>query len=57
MESPFRLQENPPDSLFEELALVGLSFAVLLFGVAMIANVSQSPMPQLRGAWVAQALR
>jgi hypothetical protein len=37
--------------------LVGLSFAVLLFGAAMIANVSQSSMPQLRGAWVAQALR
>jgi hypothetical protein len=37
--------------------LVGLSFALLLFGAAMIANVSESPMPQVRGAWVAQALR
>jgi hypothetical protein len=37
--------------------LLGLSLAVLLFGAAMIANVSESPMPQVRGAWVAQALR
>jgi hypothetical protein len=37
--------------------LLGLSFAVLLFGAAMIANVSDSTMPEVRGAWVAKALR
>jgi hypothetical protein len=37
--------------------LLGLSFAVLLFGAAMIANVSESPMSHVRGAWVTQALR
>lgn len=37
--------------------LLGLSFAVLLFGAALIANVSESRMPELRGAWVAKVLR
>jgi hypothetical protein len=37
--------------------LLGLSFAVLLFGAAMIANVSDSPMREVRGAWVAKVLR
>jgi hypothetical protein len=30
---------------------------VLLFGAATIANVGDSSLPQLRGAWVAQAMR
>jgi hypothetical protein len=30
---------------------------VLLFGAATVANVGESSLPQLRGAWVAQALR
>jgi hypothetical protein len=30
---------------------------VLLFGAAMIANVSDGSLSQLRGAWVRQALR
>jgi hypothetical protein len=37
--------------------LLGLSFAVLLFGAAMIANVSEGPMPEVRGAWVGKVLR
>ena len=35
--------------------LVVLTFLVLLFGAAMIANVS--PMRQHRGSWVTHALR
>jgi hypothetical protein len=30
---------------------------VLLFGAAMVANVSDSSLLQVRGAWVAQAIR
>ncbi|MEH2520806.1 hypothetical protein V1279_006379 [Bradyrhizobium sp. AZCC 1610] len=37
--------------------LLGLSFAVLLFGAALIANVSEGPMQEVRGAWVAKVLR
>jgi hypothetical protein len=37
--------------------LLGLSFAVLLFGAAIMANVSEGPMSEVRGAWVAKVLR
>jgi hypothetical protein len=37
--------------------LLGLSFAVLLFGAAIMANVSEGPMQEVRGAWVAKVLR
>ncbi len=37
--------------------LVWLVVFVLLFGAAMVANLSDSSMPQVRGAWVAQAMR
>lgn len=37
--------------------LLGLSFAVLLLGAAMIANVSEGPMREVRGAWVGKVLR
>jgi hypothetical protein len=30
---------------------------VLLFGAALVANVSDSSLSQVRGAWVAQAMR
>jgi hypothetical protein len=35
----------------------GLSFAVLLFGAALVANIGGSQMTEMRGAWVAQAMR
>jgi hypothetical protein len=35
----------------------GLSVVFLLFGAALAANVGGSHMPEMRGAWVAQALR
>ena len=37
--------------------LVWLVVFVLLFGAAMVANVSDGSMSQVRGAWVAQAIR
>jgi hypothetical protein len=37
--------------------LVLLVVFVLLFGAAMVANVSDSSMSHVRGAWVAQAMR
>jgi hypothetical protein len=37
--------------------LVWLAVFVLLFGAAMVANVSDSSLSQVRGAWVAQAMR
>jgi len=37
--------------------LVMLTFFVLLFGAAMIANVSDGPLPEHRGTWVTHALR
>jgi hypothetical protein len=37
--------------------LVVLTFLVLLFGAAMIANVSDRPMREQRGSWVTHALR
>jgi hypothetical protein len=35
----------------------GMSFAVFLFGAAVVANIGGSQMPEMRGAWIAQALR
>jgi hypothetical protein len=37
--------------------VLGLSLGFLLFSAAIIANVGGNHMPQMRGAWVAQALR
>jgi hypothetical protein len=37
--------------------LVWLMVFVLLFGAAMVANVSDSSLSHVRGAWVAQAMR
>jgi hypothetical protein len=37
--------------------LVWLAVFVFLFGAAMVANVSDSSLSQVRGAWVAQAMR
>jgi hypothetical protein len=37
--------------------LVVLTFFVLLFGAAMMANVSDGPMHEYRGAWVSRASR
>jgi hypothetical protein len=37
--------------------LVWLVAFMLLFGAAMVANVSDSSLSQVRGAWVAQAMR
>jgi hypothetical protein len=37
--------------------LVVLTFMVLLFGAAMIANVRDGPMHEYRGSWVARASR
>jgi hypothetical protein len=34
-----------------------LAIFVLLFGAAMIANVSDGSLSNVRGAWVAQAMR
>jgi|tagenome__1003787_1003787.scaffolds.fasta_scaffold20646112_3 uncharacterized BrkB/YihY/UPF0761 family membrane protein len=36
---------------------VWVSVFVILFGAALIANVSDGSMSNLRGAWVRQALR
>ena len=35
--------------------LVGLIFLVLLFGVALMANVTDGPMRGYRGSWVTYA--
>jgi hypothetical protein len=35
----------------------GLSIAFLLFGVAIAANIRGTQMPEMRGAWVTQAMR
>ena len=41
-----------------ELAGLGrIDFFVLLFGAAMMANVSDGPMHEYRGSWVARASR
>ena len=37
--------------------LIGLSLFLLLLGAGMVANLSDSSMSQVRGAWVAQAMR
>jgi hypothetical protein len=37
--------------------LAVLTFLVLLFGTAMMANVSDGPMRQHRGSWVTHAMR
>jgi hypothetical protein len=37
--------------------LIGLSLFLLLLGAGMVANLSDSSMPQIRGAWVTQAMR
>ena len=37
--------------------LVVLTFSVLLLGAAIMANVSDGPMHEYRGAWVARASR
>jgi hypothetical protein len=37
--------------------LVVLTFSVLLFGAAMMANVSDGPMREYRGSWVSRASR
>jgi hypothetical protein len=34
-----------------------LTTFALLFGAAMVANVTNGPLPHLRGAWVTQAMR
>jgi hypothetical protein len=39
------------------LDLVVLTFMVLLLGAAMVANVSDGPMPEYRGSWVTRASR
>ena len=35
--------------------LVGLIFLALLFGAALMANVTDGPMREHRGSWVARA--
>ena len=41
-----------------ELAgLVALTFFVLLFGAATMANMSDGPLHEYRGSWVARASR
>jgi hypothetical protein len=35
----------------------GLAIVFLLFGAAIAANFRSGHMPEMRGAWVAQALR
>lgn len=37
--------------------LVGLTLLVLLFGAAMMANVSDGRMREHRGSWVTHALQ
>ena len=37
--------------------LVALTFSALLLGAAIVANVSDGPMREHRGSWVAHALR
>jgi hypothetical protein len=37
--------------------LVGLIFLVLLFGAAIMANVTDGPMREHRGSWVTRASR
>jgi hypothetical protein len=37
--------------------LIMLSLFVILFCAALIANVTDSPISGVRGAWVAQAMR
>ena len=37
--------------------LFGLTLGFLLFSAAIAANISGHAMPEMRGAWVAQALR
>jgi hypothetical protein len=37
--------------------LVVLTVSTLLLGAAMLANVSDGPMREHRGSWVARALR
>jgi hypothetical protein len=42
----------------KQMSLVfGLSVAFLLFSAAIASNISGSNMPEMRGAWIAQALR
>ena len=35
--------------------MVGLTFSVLLFGAALMANVTDGPMRDYRGSWVTHA--
>jgi hypothetical protein len=35
--------------------MVGLTFLVLLFGAALMANVTDGPMRDYRGSWVTHA--
>jgi len=35
--------------------LVALAFLVLLLGAALMANVTDGPMPEHRGSWVTHA--
>jgi hypothetical protein len=37
--------------------VLGLSFTMVLFSAAIVANVGGGHMPEMRGAWIAQALR
>ncbi len=37
--------------------IVGATIFLLLLGSAVVANVGEGSLPQLRGAWVAQAMR
>jgi hypothetical protein len=36
---------------------VWLAFFLVLFATALVANGADTPMSEVRGAWVAQALR
>ena len=37
--------------------LVALTFSVLLLGAAVMANLTNGPMPEHRGSWVTHASR
>jgi hypothetical protein len=36
---------------------LGFTMFALLFGAAIVANVTDGPLPQLRGAWATHAIR
>jgi hypothetical protein len=45
------------ESMRQASVMFGLSVALLLFGAGIAANLGKGQMPEMRGAWVAQALR